>query len=203
MRVFLPFFRSVSHPTINFITKESPLVSAIVTNSKPPRKQLSDQLDRLDLILDALSDGLNGAVAEAAREGTRLAVRDAVVEIMTDPTLRARLREAAAPESAAAPTPSPRTPGFWARMKAKASQATAVVSRAASRLVDGAARGIQMVADVAAKGLLALKDLGSFRMLAMISLVGGMAAKMASSLAPDAMRTAAERIRVWSERAFR
>src|SRR5260370_18385519 len=120
MRVFLPFFRSVSHPTINFITKESPLVSAIVTNSKPPRKQLSDQLDRLDLILDALSDGLNGAVAEAAPEGTRLAVRDAVVEIMAGPTLRARLPEPAAPEASPPPPPSPRTPAFCATMKATA-----------------------------------------------------------------------------------
>jgi hypothetical protein len=178
------------------------LNSATVTNSKPPRKQLSDQLDRLDLILDALSEGLNGAVADAAREGTRLAVKDAVVEIMTDPTLRARLREAAAPESAATPTPSPRTPGFWARLKAKASQATAAVSRAVSRLVDGAARGIQMVADLAAKGLLALKDLGSFKMLAMVGIGTGMAAKVASSLAPNAMRTAAERVGVWSQRAF-
>jgi hypothetical protein len=122
---------------------------------------------------------------------------------MTDPTLRARLREAAAPESAAAPTPSPRTPGFWARMKAKASQATAAVSRATSRLVDGAARGIQMVADLAAEGLFALKDLGRFKMLAMIGLASGMAAKVISHLAPDAMRTAAVRVRVWSQRAFR
>jgi hypothetical protein len=157
---------------------------------------------RLGLILDALSEGLNGAVAEAAREGTRLAVKDAVVEIMTDPTLRAGLREAAAPEAAAAPTPSPRTPGFWARLKAKASQAGAAVSQAASRLVDGAAHGIQVVADVAAKGVLALKELGNFKMLAMISLGAGMATKVASYLAPNAMRTAAVRIRVWSQRAL-
>ena len=47
------------------------------SNHKLPRKQLADQLDRLDGILDALSEGLNGAVADAAREGTRLAVKDA------------------------------------------------------------------------------------------------------------------------------
>ncbi|HEY1859860.1 MAG TPA: hypothetical protein VGG61_05880 [Gemmataceae bacterium] len=178
-------------------------MNATVTNSKPPRKQLSDQLDRLDLILDALSEGLNGAVADAAREGTRLALKDAIVEIVTDPILRARLREAAAPESSAASTPSPKTPGFWARMKAKASQAAAAVSRAASRLVDDAAHGIQMVGDFAAGAFLALKDLGRFRTLAIIGLGGGMAAKVASYLAPDAMRTAAVRIRVWSQRTFR
>ncbi len=70
--------------------------AATIANDKPTRKQLSDQLDRLDSILDALSDGLNGAVADAAREGTRLAVKDAIVEIMTDPTLRAKLHQASA-----------------------------------------------------------------------------------------------------------
>jgi hypothetical protein len=47
-------------------------------NDKPRRKQLSDQLDRLDGILDALGEGLNEAVTDAAREGTRLAVKDAI-----------------------------------------------------------------------------------------------------------------------------
>ena len=59
--------------------------TATATNGKPQRKQLSDQLDRLDGIIDALAEGLNGAVADAAREGTRLAVKDAIVEIMTNP----------------------------------------------------------------------------------------------------------------------
>ena len=76
--------------------KECPMNAATIANDKPTRKQLSDQLDRLDSILDALSDGLNGAVADAAREGTRLAVKDAIVEIMTDPTLRAKLHQASA-----------------------------------------------------------------------------------------------------------
>ena len=60
-------------------------------NGKPQRKQLADQLDRLDGIIDALAAGLNQAVADAAREGTRLAVKDAIVEIMTNPELRALL----------------------------------------------------------------------------------------------------------------
>src|SRR5271157_2019498 len=80
--------------TSNLSTKELPMTAATVTNSAPPRKQLSDQLDRLDGILDALSEGLNGAVTDATREGVRLAVKDAVIELLTDPTLRARLHEA-------------------------------------------------------------------------------------------------------------
>jgi hypothetical protein len=183
--------------------KERSMSAATVINNKPQRKQLSDQLDRLDLILDGLSEGLNGAVVDAAREGTRLAVKDAIVEIMTDPTLRARLREAAAPESAASPTPLPKTPGFWARMKAKASQAATAVSQAASRVVDAAARGIRMAGDLIAKGLHCLKDLGRFTVPAMIVLGGGVAAKVATCLAPEAMRSAAVRVWVWSQHAFR
>ena len=48
------------------------------TNGRLPRKQLGDQLDRLDSILDGLSDALNEAVADAAREGARAAVKDRV-----------------------------------------------------------------------------------------------------------------------------
>ena len=40
------------------------MTATTVSNAMPRRKQLSDQLDRLDSILDALSDGLNGAVIE-------------------------------------------------------------------------------------------------------------------------------------------
>jgi hypothetical protein len=117
--------------------------------------------------------------------------------------LRARLREAAAPESAASPTPLPKTPGFWARMKAKACQAAAAVRQAASRVVDAAARGIRMAADFTARGLLALKDFGRFTMPAMLVLGGGVAAKVATYLAPEAMRSAAVRVWVWSQHAFR
>ena len=82
-------------------------MSATVTNGKP-RRQLSDQLDRLeeqlqrhDQVLDALSEGLNGAVADAAHEGTRAAVKDAVIELLVDPDLRAALHRASAPPAAA------------------------------------------------------------------------------------------------------
>ena len=111
-------------------------------NGKPQRKQLADQLDRLDAIIDALADGLNGAVADAAREGTRLAVKDAIVEIMTNPELRAMLapaRPEPTPAPAAPPVydlpPQPRpVPGLWTRMKAKAAAARAAVVKAATKV---------------------------------------------------------------------
>ena len=51
------------------------MTATATMNGKPRRKQLADQLDRLDGIIDALAEGLNGAVADAAREGTRQAVK--------------------------------------------------------------------------------------------------------------------------------
>ena len=112
------------------------------TNGKPQRKQLADQLDRLDGIIDALAEGLNQAVIEACREGTRLAVKDAIVEIMTNPELRAMLAPpalpAATPAVASAPPvydlpPDEPKPGLWARIKATAAAARAAVTGAATK----------------------------------------------------------------------
>ena len=113
------------------------------TNGKP-RKQLSDQLDRLDTIIDALAEGLNGAVADAAREGTRLAVKDAIIEIATNPELRALLAPAqpvtlpAVPPAPTVPVevaPEPQ-PGLWARLKAKLSAARDAVNGATKKATD-------------------------------------------------------------------
>lgn len=95
-------------------------------NGKAPRKQLGDQLDRLDTIIDALADGLPAAVADACKEGARAAVKDAVIEILTNPELRELIAKIApvAAVNANATQPhaipaEPTRPGLWARMKAK------------------------------------------------------------------------------------
>ena len=70
-----------------------------------PRKQLSDQLDRLDTILDVLDEGLKGAVADAVREAVGAAVSEAVqavlLELMTNPEIRKMAQQPA-------PDPPPR-----------------------------------------------------------------------------------------------
>ena len=93
------------------------------------RKQLSDQLDRLDAIIDVLAEGLPEAVAQACREGARQAVKDAVVEILTNPELRALF---AALNKGAAPAPT-RAPGLWSRLKAKVARAKEAVTGALAR----------------------------------------------------------------------
>jgi hypothetical protein len=112
-------------------------MSATTLNGKP-RKQLADELDRMtaqldraDAILDALSEGLNGAVTDAAKEGTRTAVKDAVIELLTDPDLRAALHKASAP-------PPEDRPTVWARFKARvreAAERAAALARAAREAV--------------------------------------------------------------------
>ena len=44
-------------------------MTATVTANGKPRKQLSEQLDRMDTIIDALADALPEAVTDAVREG--------------------------------------------------------------------------------------------------------------------------------------
>ncbi len=109
------------------------------TNGRPKRKQLSEQLDRLDGIIDVLADGLNKAVADAAREGTRLAVKDAILEILTNPELRALIAPqvsasppATAPEcmTPSAPDASQPRPGGW---RAKLGATTAALGGAVEK----------------------------------------------------------------------
>jgi hypothetical protein len=187
------------------------MTTATVTNDRPQRKQLSDQLDRLDGILDALSEGLNGAVTDAAREGTRLAVRDAIVEILTDPTLRTRLHEASAPEPPVLP---PQKPGWWSRLKAKAGQVVAAVGQTASDLLNGAANGVQTVTKATTNSLRGVQALGSLKKLILVGVGVGIAVGAASFLAPHAVSAAvsgiigavaatAVQVGVWTRRAFR
>jgi len=109
-------------------------------NGKPQRKQLGDQLDRLDSIIDLLAEGLPGAVADACREGARAAVKDAVLEIISNPELRAMLMPTrrdpaweAVATPPAAPPEVPEKPSLWSRLKAKVAAARDSLTGATSK----------------------------------------------------------------------
>ncbi len=149
-------------------------------NGKPQRKQLADQLDRLDGIIDALADGLNQAVADAAREGTRLAVKDAIVEIMTNPELRAMLAPAR-PDPTPVPvaplpetvTPEPKKPGLWTRMKAKVAAARNALTGAAAKAKAAVAARYKAASDaVVAVGTAAGEALPLGRIVLRAAVVG-------------------------------
>lgn len=100
------------------------------TNGRPHRKQLGDQLDRLDSIIDALAEGLPGAVADACRDGARQAVKDVILELLTNPELRtliAGFTPPAPPAAHAEPaTAAPAKPSLWGRLKSMAGAVKAV-----------------------------------------------------------------------------
>lgn len=134
------------------------MTATATTNGKPQRKQLSDQIDRLDSIIDCLAEALPAAVADACREGARQAVKDAVVEILASPELRSLITGLAAariappspgPTPAAPPAePAPKKPGFWTRAKARlvaAKDAATVRYTAAAAAVTGTARTLAAV----------------------------------------------------------
>ena len=122
------------------------MIATMSLNGKP-RKQLSDQLDRMDEILDVLGEGLTGAVVEAMKAGTALAVKQALVEILTNPELLATIRGVLPPatvaEGAELGLPSvPARASLWSRLKAKAvaahSTTVAAVSRVTARVATAA-----------------------------------------------------------------
>ena len=67
---------------------------------KKVRKSLSEQIDRLDSLLDGLADNLNAAVADAVRDAVGGAVREAVqatlLELLAHPEIKSLLQAATA-----------------------------------------------------------------------------------------------------------
>ena len=61
------------------------------------RKSLAEQIDRLDAILDGLSQALEGAVAAAVREAAGRAVQEAVQAVLAEALTNTALRERALP----------------------------------------------------------------------------------------------------------
>ena len=181
------------------------------TMNGKPRKQLADelnrmtaQLDRADAILDALSEGLNGAVADATKEGARQAVKDAVIELLTDPDLRAALHQASAP-------PAEARPSLWARLRARA-RTLAVRAKAAGQAAAAAVaarapavrRGVGVVVGL---GLLAwqvkkvvLIGLGVGAAVAGLAYLGGHHLAAALSGLGAAAATVAVRAGLWVRR---
>ena len=99
-------------------------MSMATLNGRPQRKQLCDQLDRLDGIIDTLADGLSDAVRDAVKEGTATAIQQILHDALTNPATRELLRQTLGAESKPAdatatspPTAMTRKASFLARCK--------------------------------------------------------------------------------------
>jgi hypothetical protein len=109
-----------------------------MTNDRP-RKSLAEQLDRLDAILDGLSEALQGAVADAVQHAVGLAVKDAVhgvlSELLANPEVLAMFRGPTTPTPPEGPpaesAPSPvrqRLAGLAGRAKTFGLKVTGVAA---------------------------------------------------------------------------
>jgi hypothetical protein len=115
------------------------MTTATTTNDRP-RKSLAEQLDRLDAILDGLSEALQGAVADAVQHAVGLAVKDAVQgvlsELLANPAVLAMLRGPMTPTPPVGPSPFRlRLAGLTGRAKTFGLKVTGVATGLGRRLL--------------------------------------------------------------------
>ena len=152
-------------------------------NGRPPRKQLGDQLDRLDGILDVLADALPAAVADACKEGAKQAMKEVVLELLTNPDVRALLTTSvpAPPPSPAVPTVT--KPTWWQTLKAKVREWKDVVLDRATAAVQAVTLTARMLTAVLPLKRIALVTLG-------VGLAVGLTALLAYRFCPPAVAAA-------------
>jgi hypothetical protein len=169
--------------------EKSMSASAAVTNGKP-RKQLSDQLDRLDSIIDVLAEGLPGAVTDACREGARAAVKDAIIEIVSNPELRALLTSMQPASVPVAPAPEPRKPSPWAKLRALLAAARDAVTRPVKSVRDAVATRCRAALDAVAAVGAATGEAIPARRILLVGLGVGVAVRLATLLVPQTVAAA-------------
>jgi hypothetical protein len=180
--------------------------TATPTNHRPQRKQLSDQLDRMDSIIDALADGLPGAVADACREGARQAVRDALAELVASPELRALLHTlsaARAPAPTPAPEPQRASSGLWGRLKASLAAARDAVARRCRAAATAVTSAVRTLASVVPLKKVALSAAGVGLVVGTVSYLAPHAVSAVISGVGGACAAAAAHVGVWLRRSFR
>ena len=165
-------------------------MTATPTNGKPQRKPRADQIDRLaDALNGAVADALNGAVADAAREGARLAVKEAIYEVLTNPELRGLIArpQTAAPPAAPGPVP---VPSVWARLRTRLAALRACAAEAVRPAVEAAAAKCRAARPVVATAKSAAALAWRFKRVALTGLGVGLVTTAASYLAPHPVSAA-------------
>jgi len=162
-----------------------------------PRKQLAEQLDRLDTIIDALADVLPQAVSDACREGARAAVKDVLLEVLSNPELRALIAPPAiltplpaVRDTSPAPSPKPAAPSLWARLKAKVKPAKDAVIGAVVNIKNAVVDRCRAVRDAVADVGSAAGEAVPVRRIAGIASAVGIAVGVACVFVPDTLAAA-------------
>jgi hypothetical protein len=171
-------------------------MTTTMTSNGRPRKTLASQIDRLDTMLEGLSENLNEAVADVVRTAVVIAVREAVqgalAEVLTNPAILARLRDAL-PPMPATPTPVAR-PGegptvkerlsqVWSWLGAQVRALTGTCQSALNGLCAGAARAQERLQQAGQAVWLRLRLLRLFRGQLLLAVGVGVAAGVAAFVA--------------------
>jgi hypothetical protein len=150
-------------------------------NGRPPRKQLGDQLDRLDSILDVLADALPQAVADACKEGAKQAMKEVVLELLTNPDVRTLLAGGVPPPPPAKPAET--KPNWWQTLKAKMTKWKDAALDRATAAVQAVTLTARMLTAVLPLKRIALVTVG-------VGLAVGLTALLAYRFCPPALAAA-------------
>jgi hypothetical protein len=151
------------------------------------RPTLSDSIDRLDRILDGLSEAIPETIRDALREGVAAAVaegvRAALVEVLSGEAVQSLLRGVPSAVPAPAPTPAPQ-PSLGARLLTQARSAFATVRAWVGGTWQRIAGGLATVGRPVREGLAAaFRWVGGswrwLRFLPVLATLGGAAAACA------------------------
>jgi hypothetical protein len=128
-------------------------------NNGTGRKQLSEQLDRLDGMLDNLADGLNEAIASSVEKAVGHAVQEAVqavmVELLTNPAFH-QMKKSPIPEPSVptpAKEPAPSRLSSWLSWTTSKVRAAARVCTAAAKQAAGLAKLAWQTASTSVKSV--------------------------------------------------
>jgi hypothetical protein len=160
-------------------------------NGRPQRKQLADQLDRFDAIIDGFADALPQAVADATREGTRSAVRDILGELLRDPEILARLRDALVgpapvrPAEPAAPPPAPAAPAAESGLLAKVGRGVGAATAAGRQAFAGLRDRLRRVRERASAAVETAQTFVPVRRFAATAAAVGVTVAVVSYVAPQ------------------
>ncbi len=152
-------------------------------NGRPPRKQLGDQLDRLDSILDVLADALPAAVADACKEGAKQAMKEVVLEVLTNPEVRAMLVGSVPTPPPSQVEPTVAKPNWWQTLKAKLTEMKDTVLERAAAKVQAVTLTARMLTAVLPLKRIALVTLG-------VGLAVGLTALLVYRFCPPAVAAA-------------
>ena len=152
-------------------------------NGRPPRKQLGDQLDRLDSILDVLADALPAAVADACKEGAKQAMKEVVLELLTNPDVRAMLTGSVPTPPPTPAVPTVTKPNWWQTLKAKMAEWKDAAFDRATAAVQAVTLTARMLAAVLPLKRIALVTLG-------VGLAVGLTALLVYCFCPPALAAA-------------